>query len=65
MDNLNSNIGDNFLELKHIDKRSKRTGASARAEKTMLELIHECKSKNTTYETIINTWKNANGSPQP
>ena len=53
-------IQENFLGLKHIDKST--TGKSARPnnEKTMIQLINECKVKNTTYETIMNTWKNIN-----
>lgn len=53
-------LSDKFLDLKHIEKSTCKA-ANTKKEKTMLELIDECKSKNTTYETIINTLKNSIG----
>ncbi len=52
-------IQGNFLDLKRIDKLTGGKGTKAPREKSMLELIEECKSKNTTYETLMNTWKNS------
>jgi len=50
-------IQENFLDLKHIDKTTS-TNIMKPKEKTMMELIEECKQKNSTYETFMNTIKN-------
>ncbi len=52
-------IQEGFLELKKIDKPTSCKNTTRPPEKSMLELIEECKCKNTTYETLMNTWKNS------
>ena len=47
---------DNFGKLKQIDKYL--TSKNHKDGKSMIELIEECKAKNTCYETLMNTFKN-------
>ena len=56
-------IQESFLALKHIDKSTNGKQGNIKQEKSMMELINECKTKNTAYETLMNTWKNVNTIP--
>lgn len=46
-----------FADLLHIDMPMNKS--SSKGSVSMIEKIAICKSKNTTYETILNTWKNS------